>query len=140
MSSLNGPIVIVEDDEDDQMIMGEVISELEIPNKVKFFISGTEVLKYLVETKESPFLIISDINLPGMDGTSLRKAIVENEYLRKKSIPFVYLTTATTKEQVIIAYDMMVQGFFIKPNTVEEIRTLIKGIINYWRICMHPNN
>ena len=139
MSSQSGPIVIVEDDEDDQMIFGEVIADLNIPNEVKFFSSGNSALDYLINTNDSPFLIISDINLPGMDGRELRRLIFQNEYLRKKSIPFVYVTTATTREQVAIAYEMMVQGFFIKPNTIEGIRSLLNGIITYWTICLHPN-
>ncbi len=139
MSSQSGPIVIVEDDEDDQMIFGEVIADMNIPNEVKFFSSGNSALNYLINTNDSPFLIISDINLPGMDGRELRRLIFENEYLRKKSIPFVYVTTATTREQVAIAYEMMVQGFFIKPNTIEGIRSLLNGIITYWNICLHPN-
>lgn len=139
MSSLYGPIVIVEDDEDDQMIFGEVIADLKVPNEVKFFSSSSSALDYLINTNDSPFLIISDINLPGMDGKEFRKMIYNNEYLRKKAIPFVYITTATTKEQVAIAYEMMVQGFFIKPNTIDGISSLLNGIINYWKICLHPN-
>jgi CheY-like chemotaxis protein len=74
-----------------------------------------------------------------MDGLELRKEINENEFLRKKSIPFIFLTTTSTKSVIEEAYEMMVQGYFVKPNSIQEIKETIKMIIDYWKVCRHPN-
>jgi CheY-like chemotaxis protein len=74
-----------------------------------------------------------------MDGLELRKEINENEFLRKKSIPFIFLTTTSNRTVIEQAYEMMVQGYFVKPNSIQEIKETIKMIIDYWKVCRHPN-
>ena len=68
-----GPIIIAEDDVDDQEIMREVFESLSIANPLHFFTRGEEVLDYLATTQEKPFIIISDVNLVGMNGLELRR-------------------------------------------------------------------
>ena len=41
---------------------------------------------------------------------------------------------------VAAAYLMMVQGYFIKPNSVAELGTMLRLIIEYWKVCKHPNS
>jgi CheY-like chemotaxis protein len=135
----SGPILIVEDDHDDQELLKEVFNDLIISNTIRFFSTCLSLLDYLKTTIERPFLIICDINVPQMDGLDLRKEINENEFLRKKSIPFIFLTTTSTKSVIEEAYEMMVQGYFVKPNSIQEIKETIKMIIDYWKVCRHPN-
>jgi CheY-like chemotaxis protein len=138
--SKQGPIIIIEDDREEQDILKEVFAGIQVKNQLVFFDGSEEAYTYLEKTFEKPFLIVTDINLPGMTGIELRAKINANEFLRKKSIPFIFLTTAVQRQAVELAYDMMVQGFFQKPNTIDEIRTLMRMIIDYWSICKHPNN
>ena len=135
-----GPIIVVEDDEDDREILIEVFENLHVNNELKFFNSGDEVLHYLLASKEQPFLILTDVNLPRMRGPELRRRINENEYLRNKSIPFIFLTTSADPASVKEAYDQMVQGFFQKEHSFEKVKKMIRLIIDYWTICKHPNN
>jgi CheY-like chemotaxis protein len=134
----NGPIVIVEDDRDDQEVLKEVFEELGIPNIVRFFNSCVEALNYLLTTIERPFLIISDINIPAMSGFDLKEQINQNEMLRRKNIPFVFLSTNTETGTIAKAYDSLAQGYFIKPTKLEEIKEMIARIINYWKIASRP--
>ncbi len=135
-----GPIIIAEDDVDDQEIMREVFESLSIANPLHFFTRGEEVLDYLATTQEKPFIIISDVNLVGMNGLELRRQINANEELRRKSIPFVFLSTSTNHLAIMEAYDMMVQGFFKKENNFKQIQNCIRMIMEYWMICRHPNS
>ncbi|HEY0677369.1 MAG TPA: response regulator [Chitinophagaceae bacterium] len=134
-----GPIVIVEDDPDDQLIMEGIFHDLGVKNKLYFFSNPPDVLEYLSSTSEDPLIIISDVNMPGMDGIELRHSINQSDYLRKKSIPFIFYTTSAKRESVDLAYDMMVQGYFQKPNSIEEARSTLKMILDYWNVCLHPN-
>jgi len=134
-----GPIIFVEDDADDQFIYEEICLKLGMKNPVKFFNKAESLLNYLRETAEKPFIIFCDINMPIMDGLQLRKRINEEEHLRRKSIPFVFFSTAATPSQVKTAYDLTVQGFFIKGHNFAETMSTIKMVLDYWRRCRHPN-
>ena len=138
--SISGPIIFVDDDSDDQFIYEEICIKLGVINKLKFFHRAETMLNYLRETPDKPFIIFCDINMPEMDGLSLRKAINDEEYLRRKSIPFVFFSTAATPAQVRVAYDLTVQGFFLKEQNFAETQATIKMILDYWRKCYHPNN
>ena len=134
-----GPVVVVEDDLDDQEIFTEIFTELQFNNPIIFFQGGQAVLDYLKTTSDKPFIIITDINLSGMDGIQLRSEICKDDYLRQKSIPFVFLTTSDGKHILQKVYGMQVQGFFQKKSTYEAIKRQIKLIIDYWQECRHPN-
>lgn len=139
MSSRNGPIIIIEDDADDQEMMRLVLSELKIPNELKIFDNCPDALNYLMDTPDKPFLVISDINLPSMTGLEMRRRITDSARLRKKSIPFVFLSTSSKQESVELSYELMVQGYFTKPNSLAELKDMMRMIIGYWKVCRHPN-
>lgn len=122
----NAPIVIIEDDPDDQYFFKIVCESL-------------GVCEYLKTTTKQPFVILCDINLPGMSGVELRKIINNTDYLRRKSIPFVFFSTAATEDQIQEAYDMTVQGFFLKQQNLKETQDVLDTIFKYWRKCIHPN-
>jgi CheY-like chemotaxis protein len=60
----NGPVIIIEDDPDDQEFLTEVFQKLNYQNKILFFFDGEKALEYINTTNDLPFLILSDINLP----------------------------------------------------------------------------
>ncbi len=134
-----GPIIIVEDDLDDQDILKEVLNDLMVTNEQLFFTTAQAAWDYLMITEEQPFLIMSDINLPGMNGLEFRKAITENDYLRSKSIPFIFHTTSADRTAVKKAYELVVQGFFQKQVSISALKNDLKLIIDYWKTCKHPN-
>ncbi|MCF6405299.1 response regulator [Chitinophaga filiformis] len=134
-----GPILILEDDSDDREIYEKVMASLGVKNQVIFFEGGDDLLRYLQVTTEQPFVIISDINLPRMSGLELRRLIDADEFLRKKSIPFVFLTTVESKEVVDEVYKLTVQGYFVKKYLLSDIEKQVKQILDYWRDCKHPN-
>ena len=140
MQNAKRPIIILEDDMDDQEIMREVLEDLQVPYRIDFYVHAKDLLDYLYTTKEVPFLIFSDVNLPTMNGLELRKIIFENEYLRIKSIPFIFLSTSSDEFAVKEAYNLTVQGYFVKQYSIPDIKATIKLIINYWEQCEHVNS
>jgi CheY-like chemotaxis protein len=140
MIATSGPVVVVEDDEDDHEFMVSVYRQLGIPNELKIFTSGEDVYNYLNTTSDQPFIIISEVRLQKMDGIELRKKVLENEKIRRKSIPFVFFTTHADKETVDAAYELLVQGYFTKKYNEADMKHVLGQIINYWKECKHPNN
>lgn len=139
MSSRNGPIIIIEDDPDDQDMFRSVLGELQVSNEIRMFNNCIDALNYLMDTPDKPFIIFSDINLPQMTGLEMRRRITDSARLRKKTIPFVFLSTSAKMHTVELAYEMMVQGYFQKPNSMGELKEMMRMIIDYWKVCRHPN-
>ena len=135
-----GPIVIVEDDKDDQDIYGEAIRSLGIKNEILFFDNGKEVLEYLNATDDQPFILLSDINMPVMSGLELKKNLQDDAYLSAKGIPFVFISTNASKVSVRHAHALSVQGYFEKPSNMDGIKSMLKTLFDYWELCKHINN
>ncbi len=136
----HGPILIIEDDKDDREILSEVFKKLGYKNRILYFSDGHEALNFLIDDIEIPFIILSDINMPKMNGLELREIIQRNEELKMKCIPFLFFTTSTTKKAVWDAYALSVQGFFIKPNSFTDLQHIIKKIVDYWMDCKSPSD
>ena len=135
----DGPIILIEDDLDDQGILSDVFKELNYENEIIFFSVSQEALDFLTATKVEPFIIFSDINMPKLSGAELREKVHNNEDLRMKSIPYLFFTTSAEQKAVVDAYSKSIQGFFIKPNEYGKLKRVIKIIVEYWQECVSPN-
>lgn len=135
----SGPIIIIEDDKDDQEIFTEIFGELDFANELLFFNDGVPALEYLETSDTEPFLILSDINLPKLNGLELREKIHNNEDLQLKCIPYLFFSTSAEQKHVIEAYSQSVQGFFVKPRNYSELKSTIKKIVEYWKECVSPD-
>lgn len=136
----NGPVIIIEDDADDQEILQEIFTKLDYSNEIIFFLDGEEALEFLNRTDITPFLILSDINLPKLDGFALRNKIRTDAKLQVKCIPYLFFSTASNQKTVVEAYSLSVQGFFVKENTVSELENTVRIIMEYWKKCVAPND
>lgn len=135
-----GPVIIIEDDIDDKEMLEQVFHNLGYTNKLFFFTDGQSALDFLNESHVLPFLILSDINMPKLDGFALRNKIKMDAKLQIKCIPYLFFSTASTQKAVVDAYSLSVQGFFIKQHKMEELEKTIMVIMEYWKRCEAPNN
>jgi DNA-binding NtrC family response regulator len=134
-----GPIIIIEDDRDDQDILQEIFTELNYNNKLIFFGDSMQALEFLTNTEVEPFLVLSDINMPKLNGMELRAKVHNNEDLRLKSIPYLFFSTSAEQKHVIDAYSRSIQGFFVKPTSYDKLKNTIIKIVEYWQECVSPN-
>lgn len=134
-----GPIIIIEDSAGDQELLIAVFDELRFTNEIIFFVDGEEALAYLETSAIEPFIILSDIDMPKLNGLELREKVHNNEDLRLKCFPYLFFSTGAEQERVVDAYSKSVQGFFIKPHSLEELKRTIKIIVEYWQECESPN-
>jgi response regulator RpfG family c-di-GMP phosphodiesterase len=135
-----GPIILVDDDADDEEIVREVLGEIGVKNELIHFDKCSKAFQYLKTSTDNPFIILSDINIPAQSGIEFKRQIDDDPHLRAKSIPFVFLSTVVDKRAVDIAYkEMTVQGFFKKANSYDELKIILKLIMDYWKLCRHPN-
>lgn len=135
---VQNPILIVDDDSDDLLLIQEAARHLKITRPIHFFQSGQELRRFLKENDIAPFLIISDVNLPGETGFDIKTSIAEDEALKYKSVPFIYWSTDASEKQIQHAYDLPAQGFFFKPRSFDELCETLQQIIGYWQKSRHP--
>ncbi len=136
----DGPIIVIEDDLEDQFLIGETFKNLAYSNRVVFFEDGYRALEYLKETQEKPLLILSDINMPKINGKEVRDYILNSEEVSIKCIPYLFFTTATSQKFITDAYCTSVQGFFQKPASFQDFEKTIKTIVDYWKISIRPES
>jgi DNA-binding NtrC family response regulator len=135
----SGPIILIEDDADDKEILQEIFAELKYENEIIFFDDGLKAFDYLLDMDTTPFLIITDVNLPKISGTELQEKIRNSGNTRLQCVPVLYFTNEASQSTLINAYSRSVQGFFKKPDTYYQFSQTIKVIIEYWKECRGPN-
>jgi CheY-like chemotaxis protein len=136
----NDPILVVEDDPDDQHLLRQICKRLGVRNELIFCENGIQALEYLRTTSNKTFVILCDINMPLMDGLELKDKINQDVNLRQKNIPFIVLSTAATTSQVNRAYNLNVQGFFSKGTSFIEFEKDLGIILQYWTRCKAFNS
>lgn len=140
MKKVFGKIILVDDDKGEKHLLELALKEKNWDIDIDHYMNAEDALEHLkAYKKEEIFLIISDLDMPGMNGLDFKKAIDSNKDLRKKAIPFIFASSIATKEQVAEAFDYRVQGYFKKPMTINEQAEILDTIMKYWVIGRHPN-
>ena len=75
-----------------------------------------------------------------MDGLQFKEKIQEDDFLRNKGIPFVFISTNASATSVRKAHSLSVQGYFEKPQSIEAFKDMLRKLFDYWALCKHINN
>lgn len=137
---LAGKIVLVDDERIEKELLVMALENLGIHVELNYFHDAFEALEYLRSTNDTIFIIISDMNMPKMNGLDFKKAIDSDPNLRVKAVPFVFSSTAATSHQLEEAYDYRLQGYFLKPHDINAIAKQLELIINYWVLSVRPDS
>jgi len=87
--------------------------------------NGKDALE--IAKREVPELIISDINMPLLDGWGLIACIKDIPGL--KEIPFVFLTVENQDLDIKMAMDLGAAGYITKPFSFEELRATVETLL-----------
>ena len=124
-----GEILVIDDDRDDLFIYQSIFSDLNIPNTIKYFEYPAEVYKYLEEVPHDPFIIISDINMPLINGFQLREKMLNNHKLRGRTSPFIYVTNTGNDLDIFRAHELFATGLHRKRDDYNSQKALILDIV-----------
>lgn len=119
---LSGNILIVEDDEDILEYLDQLLAD-----RYKTFnaSNGQEAIELL--EKEHIDLVISDINMPVMDGYEfLHKVRYEHQNL----VPFLFLTALSKKHELIQALLLGVDAYVTKPFESDELTLRVQTLLS----------
>lgn len=107
-------VLVVEDEEFSQKFVVRVLAGLGI-TRVSIAGNGVEALELLAGAEPPVDLVISDIEMPEMDGFELARKLRWGAVPGYKDIPFVMLTGQDTEENIQKGRAYRIQGFAIKP-------------------------
>jgi len=121
-------VLIVDDNYTNRVILRETISLWgALPEEAEDGFSALEVLKFAVDRSKPYQLILSDKNMPGMDGFELIKKIREiPEY---KKVPIVILSSDRVEADLKGVEELGVSDFILKPVRRSRLyNTIVRGI------------
>jgi len=135
MQAVNGPILLVEDNPDDEELTVMALKAAGLHNEILVARDGAEALEYLLGSErrpalESPALVILDLKLPKMNGFQVLQRARAVERLRR--LPVVVLTSSDTDEDVVRSYDLGANSYVRKPVAFAAFATAVKQVGVYW--------
>ncbi len=114
-------ILVVEDSSQIRSVISKAL-ELEgyATKQAKNGVEGLELLK-----ESPPDLILSDVNMPQMDGIEFFKAVRQNPDWT--AIPFIFLTSHSNSEDIQRGREMGVEDYLTKPIEPEDLVRIINA-------------
>ena len=118
-------ILIVEDEEDYQHLIGQVLSG----NGFETFYAADGAEGLEKAKKELPDIIILDINLPKLNGWEVLKAIRSDASGKLKNIPVIMLTVRGEDVDQIKGLDNGADDYIAKPFIPKELLSRINAVL-----------
>ena len=132
MRDSNRPVevLLIEDNEADVELMRQGLRGTGASINLMVIMDGREALNFLEAKKTLPGFIILDLNLPGVNGFDLLKALKSNDDLRE--IPVVIFSTSSAKRDIDRAYQLAANGYVRKPADLDEFYQAVGAIKRFW--------
>jgi two-component system chemotaxis response regulator CheY len=119
-------VLIVDDSAAIRKILQRVLRQADIPiGTVLEAGDGVEALAALAKQKVD--LILSDINMPNMDGLELLGKLKGDPAL--KDVPIIMVSTEGSQTKVLEAVQLGAAGYVRKPFTPDQIKDKLTGLI-----------
>jgi len=126
-------ILLVDDNEGDILLTREALDDARIVNKISIAYDGQEAIRFLKKQpmgKDTPDLILLDINLPKMNGTEVLAFIKNDPDLKR--IPVIMLTTSSAEKDILFAYDNHANCYITKPVDLDRFMNVVRTIEDFW--------
>jgi two-component system chemotaxis response regulator CheY len=119
-------VMVVEDNNTTAQIIRSLLAKIGFRN-VDRAENGESALTMMRARKYG--LVISDCYMEPMNGLDLLKAIRADEVLRKT--PFIIMTAEVKAQTVVEAKKAGVNGYIVKPFTVETLKVKIDDVLTF---------
>jgi len=119
-------ILIVEDSPTMRALLNSALEGLEFPVKITEASSGFEALRYL--PRESFDLIVTDINMPDINGLELVSFAKSNSAYR--SIPLIIVSTEGAEKDRARGIELGADAYLVKPFDAENLREVVADLLS----------
>lgn len=118
-------ILIVEDSATMRSLLASSLEELEVPVKIVEAESGFEALRFL--PREDFDLIVTDINMPDINGLELVSFIRRNE--KYADIPLIIVSTEGSERDREKGLRLGADAYMVKPFDPEMLRQVVLDLL-----------
>jgi two-component system response regulator len=122
-------LLLAEDNSDDVLLTVEALKESKLFYKIDCVVDGEQLFSFLCDTIRLPDCILSDLNMPKMDGFEALKKIRSHD--RLMYIPFIVFSTSKSETDIKRARELGANAFLTKPFGMGEYDLLATTIENY---------
>lgn len=132
-------ILMVEDDLGHARLIEKNIRRAGVMNEVIHAVDGTTALNYLkkgLAGEHRPFLVLLDLNLPDMSGTTILQHLKSDPGLRR--FPVIVLTTTDDEREIQRCYDLGANVYITKPVDYEDFTTAIRQLGLFLAVMQVP--
>lgn len=119
-------ILIVEDSATMRSLLSASLEELALPVKIDEAVSGFEALRLL--PRESFDLVITDINMPDINGLELVSFIKSNA--KYADIPLVIVSTEGSERDRDKGLGLGADAYLVKPFDPETLRRVVGDLLS----------
>ncbi len=119
-------VLIVDDSAAIRKILNRVLRQTDLPiGQIYEAGDGVQALAEMEQHKVG--LVLSDINMPNMDGLQLLSRVATMDSM--KGIPIVMITTEAGQGKVMEAVGLGAAGYVRKPFTADQIKEKLASIL-----------
>lgn len=142
--TLHRPILLVEDNRDDETLTLRAFRKNKIANPVVVARDGVEAIEYLFgpggtqsgAPSSFPEIVLLDLNLPKISGLEVLTRIRSDP--RTRLLPVVVLTSSNEEEDVVRSYTEGANSFVRKPVEFNQFIDAIKTLGLFWLLLNEP--
>lgn len=127
------PILLVEDNPDDEALTLRALKKNNISNEVVIARDGEEALNHLRGNGNGlPALVLLDLKLPKVDGMEVLRHIRAES--RTRLLPVVVLTTSKEEQDLINSYQLGANSYIRKPVNFAQFIEAVGQLGLYWLV------
>jgi CheY-like chemotaxis protein len=132
------PILLVEDNPDDEALTTRALKKANLRNAIVVARDGVEALDYLFGTgahagrdaNALPQVVLLDIKLPKIDGLEVLRRLRADE--RTALLPVVILTSSSEEQDMIDGYRLGANSYVRKPVDFGHFADAVRQLGLYW--------
>jgi DNA-binding NarL/FixJ family response regulator len=129
----SGPIIIIEADPDEVDLLRDAILQVGCTREVIALTDPIDAINSL-KIQEKPFMILCNISMHGVNGFSLRKAILDDEELTWKCRPFLFYAAIGSEKDRKQVFDLGAHGYLHGINDFDVLVDTLRTAIKYWEL------
>jgi CheY-like chemotaxis protein len=140
MNVKHQPILLVEDDENDVLLIQRAFKRAAFVNPLQVVRHGDDAVAYLGGTGSFadrqqypyPVFVLLDLKLPRRSGLEVLEWVKERAGLKR--IPIVVLTSSKHDDDINRAYELGANSYIVKPVAFDTLLDLVKSLELYWLV------